>query len=80
MAYESCGAAFRSSVAFPGSDMASDFIWVRTSRSCAGGKVLRVCEMASVHLRFGARSVPGGSGGRLEAAAACPFAPSKAAD
>lgn len=43
------------------------FIWARTSRSWAGGRVLRVREMASGQLRPCGRSTPRGRGGRDEA-------------
>lgn len=55
-------------MARPGSDMASPFICVRTSSNCCGGRVLSVCEMTSVHLRFGGSSTPAGKGGRAGAA------------
>lgn len=44
--------------------MASAFICPRISRSCGGGRVLRVREMASVQVRPGGISLPAGSGGR----------------
>lgn len=63
MAYASCGACRRSSVAFAGSVMTRPFIWERISRSCGAGNVESVREMESGHVRFGARSAPGGRGG-----------------
>ncbi len=39
------------------------FICERTSRSCAGGRVLRVREIASGQLRPCGRSTPSGRGG-----------------
>lgn len=66
IAYESCGACCKSSVALPGSVDVRVFIWDRTSRSCAGGSVLRVREMASGQVRPGGRSTPLGRGGREE--------------
>lgn len=53
----------RISVARAGSDIARDFMDVSTSRSCCGGRLLSVCEIASVALRLGGRSTPGGRGG-----------------
>lgn len=44
------------------------FICESTSRSWLGGRVLKVREMASKHVRFGGRSTPTGRGGREEAA------------
>jgi len=64
MAYESCGAWRSSSVAFAGSVVTRDFICESTSRSCAGGSVLRVREIASGQERPAGRSTPCGSGGR----------------
>ena len=49
-----------------GSVVVSVFIWERMSRSCAGGRVFRVREMASGQLRPGGRSAPIGRGGREE--------------
>lgn len=68
MAKDSCGAVFSRDVALAGSDIASAFICVRTSKSCGGGNVDSVCEMASVALRLGGRSTPEGKGGRAFAA------------
>lgn len=39
------------------------------SRRVCGGNELKVCEIASVTLRFGGRSTPGGIGGRAVCAA-----------
>jgi hypothetical protein len=50
-------------VALAGSDMTRPFICERISRSCGGGSVLSVREMASAQVRFGGRSAPGGSEG-----------------
>jgi hypothetical protein len=65
-AYDSWGACCSSSVARWGSDDASVFIWPRISRSWAGGSVLRVLEMASVQVRPGGISFPGGRGGSVD--------------
>jgi len=61
MAYASWGACLSSSVALAGSDMTRPFICEMISRSCGGGSVLSVREMASAQVRFGGRSAPGGS-------------------
>jgi hypothetical protein len=53
-------------VALGASVLARVFIWERTSRSWAGGRVLRVREMASGQVRPGGRSTPSGRGGREE--------------
>jgi hypothetical protein len=53
-------------VAFDASVEARVFICERTSRSCAGGRVLRVREIASGHVSPGGRSAPTGRGGRDE--------------
>jgi hypothetical protein len=50
-------------VALAASVVARVFIWESTSRSCAGGRVLRVREIASGQLRPGGRSTPRGRGG-----------------
>lgn len=50
-------------MAFAASVVARVFIWERTSRSCAGGSVLRVREMASGQVKPGGRSTPRGRGG-----------------
>lgn len=63
MAYESWGAWCRSSVARAASVVARVFIWERTSSNCAGGRVLRVREIASGQLRPAGRSTPRGRGG-----------------
>jgi hypothetical protein len=54
-------------VAFPASVVARVFIWERTSRSCEGGSVLSVREMASGQLRPAGRSTPRGRGGSEDA-------------
>lgn len=54
-------------MAFGASVEARVFIWARTSRSCAGGRVLRVREMASGQLSPWGRSTPRGRGGSVEA-------------
>jgi hypothetical protein len=54
-------------VALAGSVDVSVFIWESTSRSCAGGRVLRVREIASGQVRPGGRSTPVGRGGNEEA-------------
>lgn len=53
-------------MALEGSVVARVFICERTSRSCAGGRVERVREMASGQSRLGGRSMPRGRGGRVE--------------
>jgi hypothetical protein len=50
-------------VALAASVVARVFICERTSRSWAGGRVLRVREIASGQLRPGGRSTPRGRGG-----------------
>ena len=47
-----------------GSPITRFFIWERISRSWGIGRVERVFEMASGHVRPGGTSTPGGSGGR----------------
>ena len=53
-------------MAFAGSVTASVFIWERTSRSWAGGRVLRVRDIESGQLRPTGRSVPTGRDGKEE--------------
>lgn len=50
-------------MALAASVVARVFIWERTSRSCAGGRVLRVREIASGQVKPGGRSTPRGRGG-----------------
>jgi hypothetical protein len=74
------GADLNRSVALAGSVMTKPFICDRMSRSCGGGRLPRVREMASGAETFGGGSVPGGRGGSelgcgTDAAAGsdCPF-------
>lgn len=59
--------------------MTKPFIWERMSRSCGGGSVESVREIASGHVIPGCRSAPGGRGGSAAdcgagaAVSACPF-------
>jgi len=59
-------------VAFAGSVEQRVFIWDRTSRSCAGGRVFKVREIASGQVNPGGRSMPRGRGGRLEGLGGAP--------
>lgn len=45
------------------------------SSSCEGGRVLRVREIESVHVRPGGISLPGGKGGSEEGCVGWPAAP-----
>lgn len=53
-------------MAFAASVVAKVFICERTSRSCSGGRVLRVREMASGQVKPGGKSAPAGRGGIVE--------------
>ena len=64
MAYESCGAWLKSSVALAGSSVQSPFIDLMISSNWVVGRVLRVWEIASGQVRPGGTSTPGGRGGR----------------
>ena len=64
MAYESCGAWLKSSVALTGSSITSAFIDLTISSNWGPGRVLRVWEIASGQVRPGGTSTPGGRGGR----------------
>lgn len=63
MAYESCGAWRKSSVALAASVVARVFICESTSSNWEGGRVLRVLEIASGQLRPCGSSIPSGRAG-----------------
>lgn len=63
IAYASCGACLKTSVAFAGSVITKPFICEMMSRSWGGGSVFSVREIESGQFRLGCSSAPGGKGG-----------------